>query len=210
MQYIKGEDIVIGIDIALNKTGIAIMTPKLKILHTSTFTVKTSLPYLEKLDQIHLHFTAFFEEVLKSKPASVDLVLEGRLARGFSGSTLASIEGARVTAYHAFNLTLQRCEPGEKPRVFIYSPGIVKSFFTGKANASKSEVLKSAYSRFSSLEKIKFQEDIFDAIYLCLFHSLEGKKGVVKKSEGTGRNKKVSRAKKRVSRPNKAASKPRR
>lgn len=209
MKNITGEDIVIGVDIALNKTGIVIMSQKMKIVYTHTLVLKQNLTYLAKLDEILTYFREFFEEVFEQKPASVQLVLEGRLTRGFSGSTLASIEGARVTTYHAFHLTLQKCVPGEKPNVFIYSPGVVKQFFTGKTTANKSEMLKSAYSRFSSLEKIEFQEDVFDAIYLGLFHILEGRKGI---DAATKRAKKSPKPKNTgsVARPRKAPSKPRR
>ncbi|MFA5626189.1 MAG: hypothetical protein WC965_01775 [Thiohalomonadaceae bacterium] len=186
-SYVRGKDIIVAVDIALNKTGIVIMSG-MTVVRSDVFTLKTSGNYLDKLDKIHAYFLEYFDELFKMEPNSIELVLEGRLSRGFSGNVLASIEGARVTTYLSFHAKLREYVNGEKPKVFIYSPGTVKKFFAGRENATKSAMHTAVVSRFSSLKKIKFQEDVYDAIYLGLYH-LSGKE---KKKSDTRRGKKVS------------------
>lgn len=185
-----GKNIVIAIDIALNKTGIAILSEPLTIYHTDVLRLKTSWSYYRKLDEMFDYFTEFFTEVAAQKPSNIELVLEGRLKRGFSGEALASIEGARVTTYRAFNLTLKNYEKYDEKEVAVYSPDVVKSFFTGRGNASKDAMYGAANSLFSSLKKIEFQEDIYDAIYLGVYHlKKDGKSAPIKKKHPRRRTK---------------------
>lgn len=174
-DFLPGKNIIVAVDIALNKTGIAVMTDEMSVLYGDVLEINQKLEYYEKIARIFSHFSAMFDLIYSFKPQSVALVLEGRLKRGFSPQVLASIEGARIAAYLAFHLTHEKYEGNENGSVSTYSPDIVKKFFTGKANATKNEMLKSASSRISSIGKIRFQEDIYDAIYLGIYHIYTGK-----------------------------------
>lgn len=186
-KHIKGKDITICVDVALNKTGISIMSG-MTVLHTEVLAFKAHHNYYDKLTNMNEFFVEFFTKVDSLGPKSVELVMEGRLTRGFSGAALASIEGARVTVYHAFHSTRKTREKHDKMSVYIYSPGVVKKYIAGKQNASKDAMKSAALSRFSSLRKIKFQEDIYDAIYLGIYHNNNKRKG---SSAASTRGKKV-------------------
>lgn len=169
-KHIADKHIVVSVDIAVNKSGIAILDSASRIIHTEVLSLKASWDYYRKLSEILSFFTDYFNRVLDYGPKKIDLVLEGRLKRGFSGETLASIEGARVSVYHAFHLTVHSHEKHKESLVAVYTPDLVKEYFTGRGNASKSAMYSAATTKYSSLKKVKFQEDIFDAIYLGVYH----------------------------------------
>jgi hypothetical protein len=118
-------------------------------------------------------FTSVFDEIIQNNPETVTLVLEDRLKHGWSGATLASIEGARVTAYHAFRESFKSSQI--KNDMVLYDPGIVKKHFTGKKTSQKSDVKKSAEKKNPIVKKYE-QEDVLDAIYLGVYHVDLGKK----------------------------------
>lgn len=168
MNLLKNEDIIIGVDLALNKTGLAILNHDAVVLHTQLILVKTGWEYYRKIGYLYEAYLDLFNAILTAKPSSSILVLEGRLRAGWSGTTLASIEGARVACYLAYKTT---CKLHEKDvRSTSYDPGEVKQFIAGKRNAKKEELMEKAVSRFSWLSSIEYQEDIYDAIYIALKH----------------------------------------
>jgi Holliday junction resolvasome RuvABC endonuclease subunit len=164
---IKDKNILFAIDIALNTSGVAIMDYHKKIYATFLVRVTVSKKYYQKLDYLYDNFIEIFTEILKEQPKSVTLILEDRLKAGFSGSTLASIEGSRVTSYHAFRQVFKSSQI--ETSVVLYDPGTIKKYFTGKRSAKKETVLKSAVEKNPFLKRYK-QEDILDAIYLGLYH----------------------------------------
>jgi len=166
-KSIKDKQIIIAIDIALNTSGVAIMDYHKQIY--ATFLVKSvvSKKYYHKLDYIYDTFFEVFKEISVENPKSITLILEDRLKAGFSGATLASIEGSRVTSYHAFRQVFKSSQV--ETDVVLYDPGIIKKHFTGKRAAKKETVLKSALENNPFLKRYK-QEDILDAIYLGLYH----------------------------------------
>lgn len=157
---------VIGIDIALNTSGVAVKTGD--EYQTSLITVKPHWDYYRKLSHLQQEYRSLFSTLLTPERDSHILVLEGRLRAGWSANTMASIEGARVTVYLAFQDVCN--DLGITPEVRVYDPNDVKKFIAGKRTANKTEMHESAVSRFSFLKDIEFQEDKFDAIYLCLYH----------------------------------------
>lgn len=167
LDPIKNKDILIGIDIALNTSGFCIMSPEGKVYYTQIIDMKKSLNYYEKLNGIYDKLINIFSTILEKNPRSVTLILEGRLKAGWSGSTLASIEGARVSSYHAFRQVFKASKI--KNRFFVYEPGIIKKHFTGKRAAKKDIMLKSVGQKHPFVRRYK-QEDILDAIYLVLYH----------------------------------------
>jgi Holliday junction resolvasome RuvABC endonuclease subunit len=164
---IENKDIIIAIDIALNTSGVAVMDPRKEVY--ATFLVKStpSWKYYQKLDYLYENFIQVFSEILEAKPKSIVLILEDRLKAGFSGATLASIEGSRVTSYHAFRQIFKASQIPTS--VVLYDPGTIKKYFTGKRGAKKDAVFKSAVEKNPFLKRYK-QEDILDAIYLALYH----------------------------------------
>jgi Holliday junction resolvasome RuvABC endonuclease subunit len=166
-KSIKDKKIIIAIDIALNTSGVAIMDYGSYVY--STFLVKSipSKKYYQKLDYLYDTFIEVFTEIENKKPNSVTLILEDRLKAGFSGATLASIEGSRVTSYHAFRQVFKSSQA--ETNVVLYDPGTIKKHFTGKKTAKKETVLKSALEKNPFLKRYN-QEDILDAIYLGLYH----------------------------------------
>lgn len=164
---IKNKDIIVSIDIALNLTGVAIMDFDKQVYSTFTVESTRSWNYYKKLDFLFKKYKTLFSNILNKKPKSVTLILEDRLKAGWSGSTLASIEGARVTCYHAF---MQEFESSQiKTDVVLYNPGLIKKHFTNKQAAKKEEVYKSATKTNTFIKKYR-QEDILDAIYLGVYH----------------------------------------
>lgn len=164
---ITDKKIMIAIDIALHTSGVVIMGYNKEVY--STFLVKStpSWKYYRKLEHLYETFVDVFKNVLEHRPSEVTLILEDRLKAGFSGATLASIEGSRVTCYHAFSHIFK---PSQIPiNVVLYDPGIIKKHFTGKRGARKEAVFKSAVEKNSFIKKYK-QDDILDAIYLGLYH----------------------------------------
>jgi len=174
MNNITNKDILINLDIALNKTGLSILDTKDNILYSEVVTVKSHWEYYKKLNHLYEYYLKFFDKVFNLKPKSVLLILEGRLKAGFSGNTLASIEGARTTAYRAYYIVCHKHEVDV--RMKIYDPQTVKQYFSGRRNADKELMYKSALSRFSSLNTVEFQEDIYDSLYLGLYHLHASKK----------------------------------
>jgi len=161
----KNKDLYIGIDIALNTSGYAILDKNKKIISTGLIETKKHWGYYKKISFINDKFKELFEEITKKQPNSVTLILEGRLKGGFSGQTLASIEGARVSCYLAFQeITEGFLEP------FVYNPNEVKYHFSRKRGATKEEMKKSVSKKYRKMHSLPYQEDIFDAIYLCLYH----------------------------------------
>lgn len=164
---IKNKKILIAIDIALHTSGVALMGHDKQVY--STFLVKStaSQKYYQKIDYLYDTFIEVFTEVEKEKPSHIVLILEDRLKAGFSGATLASIEGSRVTCYHAFRQVFKTSQT--ETSVVLYDPGLIKKYFTGKRAAKKETVFKSASQKYPFLKRFK-QEDILDAIYLGLYH----------------------------------------
>jgi Holliday junction resolvasome RuvABC endonuclease subunit len=164
---IKGKEIIFAIDIALNTSGVAIIGYNKEVY--ATFLVKTppSFKYYQKLDYLYETFSEVFSDVLKENPKEIVLILEDRLKAGFSGATLASIEGSRVTSYHAFNQIFKSSQI--KTSVILYDPGLIKKYFSGKKTAKKEVVFKSASEKYPFLKKYK-QDDILDALYLGLYY----------------------------------------
>lgn len=180
MHSMTGKNILIALDVALNKSGLVVMDTDKRLLHSEVIEVKTHWDYYRKLDYLYDWYRAKFDAILTQEPKSAILVLEGRLKAGFSGNTLASIEGARVTAHRAFHTTAAQYEIDVKH--VIYGPQKVKKYFAGRVNADKDMMYKAATSQFSQLSKLEYQEDIFDAIYLGLYHlSEEAQNGKVSK-----------------------------
>lgn len=161
----KNKDLLIGVDIALNTSGYAILDENKKLYKTGLIKTKKHWDYYDKINFLYDEFYALFQNILDKKPKSLTLILEGRLKGGFSGQTLASIEGARIAShlayYHVFGGDL-------KPSV--YNPNEVKYYFANKRGAKKDEMYDAVTQTHKSLRKLEFQEDIFDAIYLCLYH----------------------------------------
>jgi Holliday junction resolvasome RuvABC endonuclease subunit len=166
-KKITNKHIIVAIDIALNTSGVAVMGYNEEVY--STFLIKSTLSwrYYKKLDYLYEIFSEVFLKIANENPKSVILVLEDRLKAGFSGATLASIEGARVTSYHAFIHTFKASHI--KTSVVLYDPGTVKKYFSGSRNAKKETVLKSASEKYPFLKKYK-QEDVLDALYLGLYY----------------------------------------
>lgn len=164
---IKNKNIIIAIDIALNTSGVAIMDFHKAVY--ATFLVKStpSWKYYKKLDYLYENFIQVFSEIKKENPNSIVLILEDRLKAGFSGATLASIEGSRVTSYHAFRHVFKDSQI--ETSVVLYDPGIIKKYFTGKRGAKKETVFKSASQKYPFIKRFK-QDDILDALYLGLYH----------------------------------------
>lgn len=172
MKFLRDQDIIISLDVALNKSGLAILNLQGEVLHTQLIKVTTGWEYYRKIGYLYDEYQRLFNSILTAGPSSSILVLEGRLKAGWSGSTLASIEGARVSSYLAYKSTCQRHE--KDVNVVAYDPGEVKVFVSGKRNAKKDEMLTKALSRFTCLQVVEYQEDIYDAIYLALRHIEKG------------------------------------
>ena len=158
-EVIKLSTTYIGLDIALNKTGLVLVRDN-TVLDTKIIELKSGWKYYRKLVHLYEWYSGYFSNFTNPK-----LILEGRLKAGFSGNTLASIEGARVAAYLAFHSTLRQ---GEKD-VYIYSPSDVKLSIAGKRNANK-EDMRLALSSFSLTKGVPYQEDVYDAIALVIHH----------------------------------------
>jgi Holliday junction resolvasome RuvABC endonuclease subunit len=171
MNFLKNRNITIGVDLALNKTGLAILGDDKEILHTQLIKVTGGWEYYRKIGYLYETYLDLFNDILTAEPSSSILALEGRLKAGWSGSTLASIEGARVACYLAYK---NSCQNHEKDVNFsTHDPGKVKQFIAGKRNANKEELLAKAVSQFSWVSEVEYQEDIYDAIYIALLHMSE-------------------------------------
>lgn len=190
MLPLKNKDILISVDIALNKSGIAILSTDMEILYTSLLTVTQSWDYYRKVAYLYSYYGTLFDEVLTQRPSSHILVLEGRLKAGWRASSMASIEGARVSSYLAYHHICEKHE--KKTEVFVYDPNVVKHFMASKRSANKDEMYEAALSRFSFLKGLEYQEDEFDAIYLGLYHLLG------EKNEHPGRHPKTRKLQKRL------------
>lgn len=164
---IKDQNIIIAVDIALNLSGVAILDFNKQVYSTFTVESTRSWNYYKKLDYIMKTFNSTFTKIKDKSPKSITLILEDRLKAGWSGSTLASIEGARVTCYHSFVQTFEGSQI--KTSVILYNPGLIKKHFTNKRAAKKEEVYKSATQENPFIKKYS-QEDILDAIYLGVYH----------------------------------------
>lgn len=166
-KSIKDQRVIVSLDIALNTTGVVIMDYNKYVYSSFLVEVNKSSQYYKKLDQLYATYHNIFSKIVEKEPKSIDLVLEDRLKAGWSGSTLASIEGARVTSYHAFRQAIKGS--GKRTSVTLYNPGIIKKYFTNSRAAKKEVVYKSAIEKHKFLKKYD-QEDILDAIYLALYH----------------------------------------
>jgi Holliday junction resolvasome RuvABC endonuclease subunit len=160
----KNKDLYLGVDIALNTTGYAVMGYDKKIFKTGLIKTKQSLDYYGKLVFLYEEFVRLFLDLQSKNPNSITLILEGRLQGGFSGQTLASIEGARVACFLAYKHTV-----GKEGKFYVYNPSEIKYHFSRKRGAKKQEMYDSVIKSYKNLQKLDFQEDIFDAIYLCLY-----------------------------------------
>lgn len=170
MLPLKDKNILISVDIALNKSGIAILSTDMEVLYTSLLKVTQSWDYYRKVAYLYSSYSDLFTAVLTKEPSSHILVLEGRLKAGWRASSMASIEGARVASYLAYHHICEKHET--KPEIFVYDPNVVKYFVASKRSANKDEMYEAALSRFSFLKGLEYQEDEFDAIYLGLYHLL--------------------------------------
>lgn len=178
------KNILIAIDIALNKSGLAIVNLEDETLvSTRVIEVKNHWDYYRKLSHLYSAYNQIFETLLSDKTESGILVLEGRLKAGWSASAMASIEGARVCAYLSYAHTCEKL--GIKVESHVYDPNLVKHFIAHKRSAKKDEMYEKALSRFSWLSRLEYQEDEFDAIYLALYHMFG------EKNEHSKRNKKA-------------------
>lgn len=158
--------IVIALDIALNKSGFVVMDEKGKVLYTKVVEPNKKFKYYKKLSYLFEAFQEVFTLVLEKYPEhSVTLAMEDRLKAGWGGNTLATIEGARVTAYHAYRIACANA--GKEVIMELHDPNDLKLQFTGKRNAGKME-MKSASERYKSFDGIEYQEDIYDSIFLAL------------------------------------------
>lgn len=166
-KSIEGKRIIVALDVALNTTGVVLMDYDKFIYSSFLVEIKKTIPYYKKLDQLYSIYHNIFLKIIEKNPSSIDLVVEDRLKAGWSGSTLASIEGARVTSYHAFMQAIKGS--GKKKSVTLYNPGLVKKYFTNSRAAKKDVVYKSAIEKYKFLKNYS-QEDILDAIYLALYH----------------------------------------
>ena len=168
MKFLRKKRLVIALDVALNKSGLAILSTEGDVLHTELIKVTPGWKYYQKIEYLYNEYLKLFDAVLTAKPAYSILVLEGRLKAGWSGTTLASIEGARITSFLAYYSTCQRHE--KDVNVISYDPNDVKHFISGKRAAKKEELKQKALSQFTCLSGVDYQEDIYDAIYLALRH----------------------------------------
>jgi Holliday junction resolvasome RuvABC endonuclease subunit len=168
VNILPNQDVVVALDCALNKTGLAILSKNEEILHTQLITVTNGWEYYRKIRYLYEVYSSIFEEVLTASPKSSILVLEGRLKAGWSGTALASIEGARITAFLAYYSILKQHE--KDVSTVTYDPNGIKGFIAGKRNANKELMRESALSRFSLFNTLEYQEDIYDAIYIALYH----------------------------------------
>lgn len=174
----------VAIDIALNKTGIAVLNEDGDFLYGKLITVTASWGYYRKLETLYQEYLDFFDKLLTESSDSVILLLEGRLKAGFRRDALASIEGARVTCVLAYKHACGK--HGKKPEIHTYDPNDIKYSLAGKRNASKEEMRDKVLSSYSWLRNVEYQEDIYDAIYIMLHHMKK------EKDERTTKNSKKS------------------
>lgn len=158
--------LTIGLDVALNRSGLVVLDNSEEILSHQLISVKPSLRYYDKLSSLYDSYCAVFTDVFLARPKNVSLVLEGRLRAGWNGSTLASIEGARVTAYHAFVLTAthNKCPI----TVVEVDPNDLKLYIAGKRNANKEEVRAALIKKLPSVTRLDYQEDVYDAVAIAV------------------------------------------
>lgn len=172
-----------SVDVALNKTGVAVLAHTGEFLFGEVVTVPAGWEYYRKLEKLYEQYTRLFDKALTANGGPLILLVEGRLKAGWSANAMASIEGARVACALAY---MHFCSSrGFKPEIHSYDPNTIKLSISGKRNANKDELRESALSSYSFLRDVEYQEDIFDAIYLALHHTKEH-------NERTGRSKKKS------------------
>lgn len=158
----------VAVDIALNKTGVALFDSKGRFQSGTLIEPTASWKYYRKLAHLYKVYLELFDRVLTESREPVILLLEGRLKAGFRRDALASIEGARVTCSLAY---MHSCEKhGKAPEIVSYDPNDIKYSLAGKRSASKDEMLVKALSSYSWLANVEYQEDIYDAIYIMLHH----------------------------------------
>lgn len=178
------KNILISIDIALNKSGLAIVNLEDETLvSTRLIEAKSHWNYYRKLSFLYKEYTDLYESLLSDKTESAILVLEGRLRAGWSASAMASIEGARVCAYLAYSHVCDSL--GIKTESHVYDPNLIKYFIAKKRSAKKDEMYEKAVSQFSWLKKLEYQEDEFDAVYLALYHMFGEKNEHPKRNKTT-------------------------
>lgn len=150
--------IYVGVDIALNKSGVVVTNEDLLILDSFLVAPDKKLPYYEKLADLHNKFFKLFTD-LSSISFTFTLLLEGRLKAGFGANTLASIEGARVAALLAYLKAM-----GKESPFYVLDPNKVKYHITGNRVANKAMV-----SSIVKLPPQHHQEDVVDAYCLCKY-----------------------------------------
>lgn len=138
----------LAVDIALNSSGVAVYDGGEFV---EAWTIKPKGEYVDKLRTIF----ATIQTSRYNRPENT-LILEDRLQAGWSGKSLAAIEAARTAALLAW-----------VGPVYLYSPGEVKQWLTGKRNASKAEMRQAA----NWPELANLTEDEQDAVYLYRYHT---------------------------------------
>lgn len=141
------------LDIALRKTGV-VMVEDGEISFYRTYTVPTKVRYHKAL----LYWYDTFKELYKGLDPD-EVVVEDRLKRGFSGNTLASIEGARTASLIAW---------GGTGRFHLHDPAAIKKHLTGKHNAGKELVREAVLKVYP--EAVNLTEDEIDALALYITH----------------------------------------
>ena len=155
----------ICLDIALNKSGLAVLDDNGSIVKTDLFAFKRSeKDYYDKLVRLYSHYHRTFEDILAQNPSGVSLILEDRLKGGWNPKSLVNIEGARVAAFLAFRSLSEAAE------VHLYDPTNVKLAVGGRVAIKKEEMHEKLRDIFPAAKKIEYQEDIFDAISLGVCH----------------------------------------
>lgn len=167
----------VGVDIALRTSGIAVADKDANVLGTTLVRTYSTHTYIESIYKVYSEFFDLFTSLFVYAP-HLEIAVEDRLQVGWSGTTLASIEGARIAAVLAIKAAAESRKATYN--LTMYPPSLMKTHFAGKGNASKLEMrgVSRGIDTFKNLEA-EYQDDIWDAIFLILYHKHLVETGVV-------------------------------
>lgn len=154
---------ILGIDIALRKSGYTLTTPDGNtILKKGIVLVPDKQQYTEYVATIYSQFLEIFLSIREEYGEDIVLVVES-VADVFHKTAALAIHAART----AMIISWQHAH-FSKDTVVYYTPSSVKYFLTNKRGAKKDELRSSIATKYPQISLEGLEEDEIDALALIL------------------------------------------
>ncbi len=156
----------LGVDIALRKSGLALLDGDDKLVYHDIITVPAKVDYTEAVLEIYEKVTAAYTFIEnKFSPENLTTVMED--VAGFvhikAALAIHAARTAAVLAYHHSHTSNRS--------IVYYTPNAVKYWLANKRGAKKEELQSAIASRFPQYNYASLGEDEIDALALVLYHT---------------------------------------